>query len=82
MIFSSSSDLAVDSKHAASSGEASGDEQTDEKMDEAGFSGRQVVSHFFDLLLLRRLAIKGIHLESHVQLSRRLFIPMSNYGFL
>lgn len=42
MIFSSSSDLAVDSKHAASSGEASGDEQGDEKMDEAGFSGRQV----------------------------------------
>ena len=45
MIFSSSSDLAVDSKHAASSGEASGDEQTEEKIEEAGFSGRQVGNH-------------------------------------
>lgn len=40
VIFSSSSDLAVDSRQAASSGEASGDEQGD--IDDAGFSGRQV----------------------------------------
>ena len=40
MIFSSSSDLAVESKQAASSGEPSGDEQAD--IDETGFSGRQV----------------------------------------
>ena len=50
MIFSSSSDLAVDSKHAASSGEASGDEQTEEKIEEAGFSGRQVGYHLLVFL--------------------------------
>ncbi|XP_065059033.1 protein furry homolog-like isoform X2 [Rhopilema esculentum] len=52
VIFSSSSDLAVESKHAASSGEASGDEQGDDKMDETGFSGRQLRNVFteFDFL--------------------------------
>ena len=51
--FSSSSDLAVESKQAASSGEASGDEQAD--IDETGFSGRQVSAHrLLNLVQTRR----------------------------
>jgi len=48
--FSSSSDLAVESKQTASSGEASGDEQAD--IDDTGFSGRQLHNVFteFDFL--------------------------------
>eukprot|EP00794_Sanderia_malayensis_P007422 gene7422-8242_t len=52
VIFSSSSDLAVESKQGPSSGEASGDEQVDDKMDETGFSGKQLRNLFteFDFL--------------------------------